>query len=119
MKTRKSDNSDETLKRLRAMRDEDIDYSEIPEITPEMMKTARRVGPMIPPGSKFVRVPAPAGMVRYKVVHGGARPGAGRKPTGHVRVGLNISPKAKANLLRRAKREHTTISAVVEALLTA
>ncbi len=47
-KTTKSD-----LKRLDAMKDEGIDYSEIPELDGEWFKTARVV---VPPGKKQVTV---------------------------------------------------------------
>ncbi len=117
MKASKSAGRDATVKRLAAMPDAEIDYSEIPELTPEMLKTARRAGPLVPPGSVWEKETAPEGEVRYRVVRGGARAGAGRKPAGHVRVGLCLSPRAKAALERRAKKEHKTLSAVIEALL--
>lgn len=80
------------LKRLAALSDEQIDFSDIPKATPEQLASG--------------------------VWHrGGYRPGAGRKSTGHVQLGLNVSPKARDALRRRAKKEHTTMSALVEAMI--
>ena len=97
----------------------EYDEDDCPILTPELLATAKKVGPLIPPGSVWIKEPAPAGMTRYRVVHGGPRAGAGRKPAGHVRLSLNVSPRAKATLERRAKKEHKTLSAIVEELLVA
>ncbi len=80
------------LRRLADKPDAAIDFSDIPELTAEEFGSMR-------------------------VSRGGSRPGAGRKPTGHVRIGLSLSPRAKAALERRAKKEHKTMSSIVEALL--
>jgi len=44
---------------------------------------------------------------------GGARPGAGRKPLGHVPTLLNLTPEARANLLKEAGGNPRRMSAVV------
>lgn len=79
-------------KRLAALTDDQIDFSDIPELTKEDF----------------------AKMTWHR---GGYRPGSGRKPTGHVQLGLSVSPKAREVLRRRAKKEHTTMSSLVEALI--
>ncbi len=45
-KYHKSKEFKEDLKRLKKKKDEDIDYSDIPEITPEFWKTAKMVTPI-------------------------------------------------------------------------
>jgi hypothetical protein len=97
----------------------ELDDDDAPILTPELLAKAKLVGPANPPGSKLVRVPSAPGETVYKVVRGGVRPGAGRKPSGHVRLSLSVSPRAKAALERRAKKEHKTLSAVIEELLVA
>jgi len=49
--------------------------------------------------------------------HGGARLGAGRKPSGRKPVLLRLSPKLVASLRREAERSHKTLSDVAEARL--
>lgn len=95
------------------------DEDDCPILTPELLAKAKPVGPMVTKDSTWQKIEAPEGITRYRVVHGGARPGAGRKPTGHVRLSLNVSPRAKAALQRRAKKEHKTLSAVIEELIAA
>ncbi len=46
--------------------------------------------------------------------HGGARVGAGRKPTGRQAVLLRLSPKLIAALRKEAERKHRTLSDVAE-----
>ena len=46
--------------------------------------------------------------------HGGARVGAGRKPTGRKAVLLRLSPKLIAALRKEAERNHRTLSDVAE-----
>lgn len=51
---------------------------------------------------------------RYGRARGGVRKGAGRKPTGHVRMQICVSP-ATRNLIRKlARAQKMTLSAVVE-----
>jgi len=46
--------------------------------------------------------------------HGGARAGAGRKPTGRKAVLLRLSPGIILALRKEAERRHKTLSAVAE-----
>lgn len=46
--------------------------------------------------------------------HGGARAGAGRKPSGRKAVLLRLSPKLIARLRKEASRRHKTLSDVAE-----
>lgn len=102
-------------------RDEEValDEDDAPILTSELLAKASRAGPVNPPGSRLVRVPSAPGETVYKVVRGGMRAGAGRKPSGHVRLSLNVSPRTKAALQRRAKKERKTLSAVIEELIAA
>lgn len=90
---------------------------EAPELTAELIAKARRVGPVAPADSRLVLTGETGGMVQAKFVHGGARPGSGRKPLGHVRVTLSLSPEARRRLVSRAKRERKTMSDLVAGLL--
>ncbi len=81
-------------KRLEALakrRDSAIDYSDIPDSSEAFLAKA-------------------------KIVRGGARPGSGRKPAGHVRLSLSVAPSVKSRLTARAKREGKTVSSLVEEL---
>lgn len=49
-------------------------------------------------------------------IWGGARTGAGRKATGHVRLQLLVSPRTRQRIEALAKREHCTLSGAVERL---
>ncbi len=51
------------------------------------------------------------------VPHGGARPGAGRKPTGRLPVTLRLKPGLLRKLRAQAKREGKTLSEIAEARL--
>jgi hypothetical protein len=46
--------------------------------------------------------------------HGGARSGAGRKPSGRKAVLLRLSPKIILGLRKEAERSHKTLSDVAE-----
>ena len=80
--------------KLAKMPDSAIDFSDNPELTEEWFKKAK-------PFSK----------------HGGARPNAGRKPSGHIRTTLSLAPAVRRRLIARAKREGKTMSEVVSELL--
>jgi len=55
---------------------------------------------------------------RVRVVpHGGARPGAGRKPTGRRPITLRLKPAVLRTLRAQARREGKTVSEVAEARL--
>ena len=50
---------------------------------------------------------------------GGAREGAGRRPTGHVRLQLSISPATRKKIEAMAKLNNITLSQAVEQLAAA
>lgn len=51
--------------------------------------------------------------VTLKSKRGGARPGAGRKPKGNLRMQVLVSEKAKEKIRRLAKKRGVSMSAVV------
>jgi hypothetical protein len=53
------------------------------------------------------------GKVILKSKRGGARPGAGRKPKGNVRMQVLVSKTAKDRIRRLAKKRGVSMSAVV------
>ena len=81
--------------RLKNMRDEDIDLSDIPEPTDEQLARAIRPG------------------------RGGARVGAGRKPSGRLPITLRLRPAIARKLRMAARRENLTVSDVAERWLAA
>ena len=83
------------LHALSKLPDSALDLASIPEITDDDLKTGR------------VRI----------VPHGGARPGAGRKPSGRRPVTLRLKPALVTKLRAQAKREGKTLSEVAEARL--
>jgi hypothetical protein len=91
--------------------DEFFDYSQARRAG----KTALKKGDLVTVrelrGERVVR--------EYTYRHGGRRAGAGRKPTGHVRVQLLISAAARDRLDELARRRGTTRSQVVEELAVA
>jgi hypothetical protein len=78
------------MKKLRNMRDEDIDFSDIPEMTDEELARATRPG------------------------RGGARPGAGRKPSGNQSIQVRLKPATVRRLHAVAKKRKVTLSQIVE-----
>lgn len=82
---------------LAAKSDEEIDFSDQASITPAAIAAGH-----------------------YIVVRrGGARVGAGRKPSGRQQVSLRLLPATLRRLRAQAKREGRTLSAVAEAKLSA
>ena len=80
------------LERLRNMRDEDIDFSDQPEITEEAIARGD-----------------------YKLVaRGGVRIGAGRKPSGRVPMTLRLRPQVARRLRVLAKKSGRSMSAIAE-----
>lgn len=80
------------MQRLRAMRDEDIDFSDQPEITDEAIARGD-----------------------YKLVsRGGVRIGAGRKPAGRVPMTLRLRPQIARRLRALSRKNGKTISAIAE-----
>ena len=80
----------ERLARLKNIRDEDIDFSDIPEPTDEELARATRPG------------------------WGGLRPGTGRKPSGNRSVQVRLRPVTIRRLHAAAKRRRVTLSQIVE-----
>ena len=70
---------------------------------------------------KALGIPSPeqAARMSTQIIHGGARKGAGRKKTGHVRLQILLSPQARARIVRTARREGKTLSAVIESRFAA
>ncbi|MDR2462197.1 MAG: hypothetical protein LBD30_00240 [Verrucomicrobiales bacterium] len=56
---------------------------------------------------------------KFTRLHGGARSGAGRRPLGKTTMLLHLRPQAAAAIRTTARREHQTLSAVVDRLVTA
>ena len=83
------------MERLANIRDEDIDFSDIPEWTDEQFARATRPG------------------------RGGVRPGAGRPRSNRVPLTLRLRPSVARHLRAIARREETSISAVAERALAA
>jgi len=92
---RKSPGYNARMERLKNIRDEDIDFSDIPELTDEQLALAIRPG------------------------RGGVRPGAGRKPSGRTPIMLRLRPAIARKLRAAARREKLTISDVAERWLAA
>jgi len=76
--------------RLQNIRDEDIGFPDIPELTDEQFARATRPG------------------------RDGARLGAGRKPSGNRSVQIRLRPATVRRLHAAAKRRKTTLSQIVE-----
>lgn len=79
-------------KRLAALKDEHIDFSDAPDASDEEL-------------------------AQSVTVRGGVRPGAGRKRLGRVRVTLSLDPAVRQRLLSRAKKEDKTLSELIASLL--
>ena len=82
---------------LAAKPDSQIDFSDQENITPEAIAAGHYV------------------IIR----RGGARVGAGRKPSGRQQVSLRLLPATVRRLRAQAKREGKTLSAVAESRLAA
>ena len=56
--------------------------------------------------------------MNLKPTRGGARKGAGRKPTGPTRakISVTVSQEAAANIRRAAKRDGTSVSSIADKL---
>lgn len=63
-------------------------------------------------GTTYHRVESTKG-VRLHAERGGARPGAGRKNKGHVRLQLLVPPTTRAKIERIAAREQISLSEAV------
>jgi hypothetical protein len=83
------------LQALAKLPDRALDLASIPEITDADLKTGR------------ARI----------IPHGGARSGAGRKPSGRRPITLRLKPTLVSKLRAQAKREGKTLSEVAESRL--
>ncbi len=102
------------MKTKKHLNEDDYDA---PELTPEMVAKARRVGPVMPGPAKLILGSPKDGVVTAKLVRGGARPGAGRKPSGRVQSGIRLLPRTKVRLAALAKQQHRSVSELADELL--
>ena len=89
------------------------------------------VAPLAEEAQRLLGIPAPAaagtlyertenqGMIVVKPMRGGKRPGAGRKPSGHVRLNLLVPAETRAQLKQLAKRDQVTLSEAFRRTLAA
>lgn len=66
------------------------------------------------PGSSYKRTERAGGVT---VTRGGKRPGAGRKPAGHVRIQLSVSVETRKKLEALAKETGSLSSAAEKAIM--
>ncbi len=102
--------------------DEPKDGMELPEkgvavLSRTQQRTAGIPAPQ-PPGTEYERTEK-AGVVTLRPLRGGKRDGAGRKPSGHVRMQLLISTSTRKKIQRLAKRQNVTLSEAVERAVAA
>lgn len=94
----------------------ELDEDDAPLITPELITKGKVTVYPRPAGyKKSVK----DGVVTMTAQRGGRRPGAGRKPTGHVPLRLNVSPAVRKRIEAEAKRRDISLSAVVEEAFSA
>lgn len=96
--------------------DEPKDGFELPEEGFEILKSdigSKKLKSLavenVPYDKRFV-----GGKVRLLPRRGGARAGAGRKPSGHVRLQLSVSPSTRRKIEAIAKLRNLTLSQAVE-----
>jgi len=88
------------------------EFDEANILTREQARSAGILDPN-PPGTAYERIEK-GGLVQLIPKRGGARPGAGRKPTDHVRMQILVKPEIRRKIERLAKRRKVTLSTVVE-----
>ena len=95
--------------------DEPKDGMELPESGFEVVSRARQIAAGMPAleAVEYERAEN-GGRVTLTPARGGRREGAGRKPTGHVRMQLFVSPATRRKIESLAKRRKVTLSEVVE-----
>lgn len=96
--------------------EEPKDGLELPDEGFVVLSRAKQRAAGIPepqPGTKYERNEK-AGVVTLRPLRGGKRAGAGRKPSGHVRIQLLVSPTTRKKILILAKRQKVTLSEAVE-----
>jgi len=89
------------------------------------------VKPLAEDDQRLLGIPAPApagtlyersenhGMILVKPMRGGKRPGAGRKPSGHVRLNLLVPAETREQLKNLATRDQVTLSEAFRRTLAA
>ena len=92
----------------------ELDEDDAPLITPELLAKGKKTVYPRPAVGSVYRETVKDGVVSYVATRGGRRAGAGRKPTGHVALRLNVSPAVRKRIESEAKKRHMTLSAVVE-----
>jgi hypothetical protein len=87
--------------------------------------------PLAGKAQRLLGIPAPAavgtlyertekhGKVVVKPMRGGKRLGAGRKPSGHVRLNLLVPAETREQLKKLATRDHVTLSEAFRRTLAA
>ncbi len=70
------------------------------------------------PGTQYERTEEP-GKIVVKPMRGGKRPGAGRKPSGHVRLSLLVPAETREQLEKLATRDRVTLSEAFRRTLAA
>lgn len=85
------------------------DEDEAPILTPKMAARGRVTSFPEPAGTTYVRSEKD-GVVTLKARRGGARPGAGRKRSGNVRLWVSVPPALKARIEACAKREGKSVA---------
>jgi hypothetical protein len=102
--------------------DEPKDGMELPEKGYEVIARAKEQDFQIPapppPEMQYQRAET-AGVVTLRPLHGGKRQGAGRKPSGSVRMQICVSASTRSKIQQFAKRQKVTLSEVVERAVTA
>jgi len=107
------------MKKKTEYTDEPKDGMELPESGFEVVSRTRQIAAGLPAleATEYERAEN-GGRVTLTPVRGGRREGAGRKPTGHVRMQLLVSPATRRKIESLAKRQKITLSAVVEHLFS-
>ncbi|MFZ4774690.1 MAG: hypothetical protein ACOYM3_04965 [Terrimicrobiaceae bacterium] len=95
--------------------DEPKDGMELPESGFKVVSRARQISAGLPSmdAAEYERA-ANGDRVTLTPVRGGRRQGAGRRPTGHVRMQLLVSPATRRKIESLAKHRKVTLSEVVE-----
>ena len=77
-----------------------------------------KLRPLTPAQQALLPLPKPGAAKSLPIsIHGGARPGSGRKPSGRQPVLLRLAPATLRHLRSTARKRGTTLSAVVEECL--
>ncbi len=97
--------------------DEPKDGTELPErgftVLSRAQQRAAGISAPQPPGTEYEQIEK-AEVVTLRPLRGGKRDGSGRKPSGHVRMQLFVSPSTRKKIQSLAKRQKVTLSEAVE-----